>query len=323
MVGQVNMLNKHTPLITIALPTLNRADNYLRQALESARTQTYQNLDIIVADNCSVDDTETLVAGIGDPRIRYFKHHTNIGANNNFNFCLREAQGEYFILLSDDDLIDKDFVEVCVNARNSKTDFGIMITGNRLIDANNQLIRETPNMVEGFSTDGFFRGWFTGKIALYLCSTLFHTQRLREVGGFRSKHNLYDDVMAQVQLAAKYGRVDIQDIKASARVHESKMAFAAEINEWCEDALILLDLMCELAPENREQLRHEGMRFFSRGNYHRASVIKSPTKRFLAYMIVLKKFGYRHPPSLYPQRFHPRRLWGIKTKMKRMLSMNS
>jgi glycosyltransferase involved in cell wall biosynthesis len=305
------------PLVTIAIPTYNRADGFLRQALESARNQTYPKLDIIVSDNCSPDNTATLVTNIADPRIRYFKHHVNIGSNNNFNFCLKEARGDYFLLLCDDDLIDDDFIETCMKAAKYSSDVGIIRTGTRVIDANNQLLRESPNMVCGDPIDAFFRGWFSSKTALYLCSMLFNTERLRGIGGFMSKYNLYDDVVAGVQLAAKYGRIDIQDIKATARLHESKLSFAEDTRKWCEEALILLDLMCELVSENRALVRRDGMRFFARANYSRASAVRSPLKRFIAYMIVFKEFNYRYYPSLYPQR-----LRGIKGKTKRLLSMS-
>ncbi len=320
MAEQASSVNKILPLVTIAIPTYNRADHYLGQALKSARNQTYSNLDIIVADNCSVDATATFVSSITDSRIRYIRHPVNIGATNNFNFCLQEAKGDYFLLLSDDDLIDDDFVETCMNSVQCDSDIGIIRTGTRVIDANDQILRESPNMVGGYSTSDFFRGWFAGKTAMYLCSTLYHTERLREIGGFRSKHNLFDDGVTMVHLAAKHRRIDIRDIKASARVHEAELSFAESLDKWCEDSLLLLNLMCELVSENKVLIRNEGMRFFSRGNYFRASSVKSPLGRFTAYMIVFKKYHYRYLPPLYPQRLHPRRLRGIKVKMKQLLN---
>ena len=92
------MIDTH-PLVTIAIPTYNRADAYLEQALKSAVGQTYTNLEIIVADNCSIDHTETVVKKFSDQRIRYVRHKKNIGANNNFNYCVKQANGIYFLLL--------------------------------------------------------------------------------------------------------------------------------------------------------------------------------------------------------------------------------
>lgn len=54
-------MKKNQPLVTIAIPTYNRADGFLKQALQSAINQTYYYLEIIVSDNCSTDTTETIV----------------------------------------------------------------------------------------------------------------------------------------------------------------------------------------------------------------------------------------------------------------------
>src|SRR5262245_44849714 len=122
------------PLVTIAIPTYNRAEATLSAALQSALDQTYHNIEVIVSDNASVDGTEALIRGYADSRIRYIRHPKNIGANNNFNFCVGEARGSYFLLLHDDDLIDADFVESCMNAVADDTGVGIIRTALRVID---------------------------------------------------------------------------------------------------------------------------------------------------------------------------------------------
>lgn len=289
------------PLVTIAIPTYNRADSYLPQALKSSVNQTYPRLEIIVSDNCSADNTEKLVSSFCDLRIRYFKQNQNIGAANNFAFCLQQARGKYFLLLHDDDLIDPDFIETCLNAVPAGCDVGIIRTGTRIIDAEGNTLSKKPNLVGGLATDAFFRGWFAGRTSPYLCSTLFHTERLRGIGGFKSKHYCLDDVMGEVQLAAVYGRMDVQEVKASFRRHDSKggylrLASAAEVKNWCEDSLLLLDLMCKLAPQNRDLVRYEGIRFFSKLCYRRAAIVKSPLQRFLSHLVVFRMFRYRYPP---------------------------
>ena len=275
----IKMINNAQPLVTIAIPTYNRADYYLRQSLKSAVSQTYPAIEIIVSDNCSTDNTETVVRNFADPRIQYFRQEVNIGANNNFNFLLKQAKGDYFLLLQDDDLIDSDFLETCMKSVNYNINVGIIRTGTRAIDSQGNVFHESLNMVGGLSTEDFFRGWFAGKTTLYLCSTLFNTRRLREIGGFKSKKNLFQDVIAEVQLASKFGRVDVQDIKASYRVHPLEMTFAARVSDWCEDSFELLNLMCELVPEESKKIiRDAGMRFFSKLNYN----TKSPSNANIA-----------------------------------------
>lgn len=283
------------PLVTIGIPTYNRADGYLKQTLESAVNQTYPNIEIVVSDNCSSDHTEAVVQSFADPRIKYFKHVKNIGANNNFNFCLEQAKGVYFLLLHDDDLIDQDFVEICMKHADYKTDFGVIRTGVREIDAEGKVKHKAPNMVEGLSTEEFFRAWFAYQTSWYLCSTLYNTKRLREIGGFQSKKQLVQDGVAIAQLAAKFGRADVQDVKASFRRHDAELTYAVKAGDWAEDFLDLLELMCEQVPEN-ESLRTEGMRFFAKLSYKRAKAIHTPFKRLMAYIIIFKKFNYKYLP---------------------------
>ncbi len=314
-------MNDSRPLVTIAIPTYNRADGYLRQVLESAINQTYPNVEVIVSDNCSPDDTETVVKSFSGPRLRYFRHAENIGPNNNFNFCVEQAAGDYFLLLHDDDLIDEDFVDVCMQAADHRTDVGIIRTGTRLIDAQGDVLKERPNRAGGLSTADFFRGWFTGKTSLYLCSTLFNTRRLKEIGGFQSKHNLFQDVVAEVQLAAKFGRVDVYEVKASFRKHDLGMTFSSKVDQWCEDSRFLLDLMCDLVSEDQvPAVKRDGTRYFSRMNYDLAGRIQSPLERLTTYWTIYRTFDYRYPPfyfSLY--RENRRRIRRVAAKVKRKL----
>jgi glycosyltransferase involved in cell wall biosynthesis len=286
------------PLVSIGIPTYNRANGYLKEALESALAQTYPNVEIVVADNCSPDNTREVVARYADRRVRYFRHEPGLAPNDNFNFCLKQANGSYFLLLHDDDMIDPDFVDTCLRAAGYATHVGIIRTGTRIINAAGTVLQEGPNRVGGSSTTDFFLGWFGGRTPLYLCSTLYHCAGLKEIGGLHSRHNLFQDVGAMVRLAAAKGRVDIEEPKASARQHGGKWTHVARVREWCEDSLELLDLMCELAPDRPAEVRARGTQFFANVNYGRASDVRAFTKRIEAYRIVHGLFGGRYFPPL-------------------------
>lgn len=289
-------------MVSVAIATYNRADGYLREALASAVDQTYPNLEIIVSDNCSEDDTETLVRSFDDPRVRYFRQETNIGANRNSNFCLDQARGAYFLLLHDDDRIDPDFVEVCMDAAGDATHFGLLRTGVRVIDGAGEVRSESPNEAKGLSPEEFCLAWFASKTPFYLCNTLYHTEHLREVGGFTSKRDLFDDVIPLVRLAARWDRVDVRAVKASFRRHEDNAGAKAAVELWCDDSLQVMDVMCEELPHAAELLRREGRIHFTRKNYRQASAIESPIERALTYWHVYRRFGYAYSPLrwIYP-----------------------
>jgi glycosyltransferase involved in cell wall biosynthesis len=303
-------------LVTIAIPTYNRAEGFLTSAIKSAVEQTYRNLQIIVSDNCSIDNTEDIVTGFKDHRILYYKHNINIGANNNFNFCVEQARGRYFLLLHDDDMIDTDFVERCIDAAPGNGTKGVIRTGTRRIDGQGRIIAEQPNTVGGLHNYEFLLGWFRGRTAFYLCSTLFSTEHLKLAGGFHSPRNLFQDVVSLAVLASRHGRVDVPEVKASFRRHGQNMGSSAQIRSWCEDSLYLLDLMCRLEPAHQEEIRREGELFFTRGNYARAARIGSPLERIKGYWLVYTMFGKRLSPPGY---FASRTVRGLKRHLNEAL----
>lgn len=104
-----------SPLITIAIPTYNRAA-LLPRAIESALAQDHDNLEIIISDNASTDDTRA----IGEDRsrrfatVRYERLPTNRGPVANFLHALRISRGDYFMWLGDDDWIDASYARRCL-----------------------------------------------------------------------------------------------------------------------------------------------------------------------------------------------------------------
>lgn len=311
------MADSTTPLVSIGIPTYNRADSYLGYALRSAVNQTYKNIEIIVSDNCSPDNTESVVKAFDDPRIRYYRQTENIGPVKNRHFCLEQSRGDYFVMLLDDDLIDSDFISICMDAARSHAEVGVILTGMREIDSRGNVLSASRNMLGGCSTADFILGWFERKVPLYLCNMVFNTKRLKQLGGLHSKTNTgYDDVVACVQLAGKYGRVDICDIKASFRRHGSNIGDAFHYTNWCEDGLYLLDVMCAVVPEHAAVIRQKGMKYFSGRNYSRVADISSPIERFHAYLNIYRTFDRSYSPIKFLYVKNTRRIMNfVKRRM--------
>jgi glycosyltransferase involved in cell wall biosynthesis len=105
------MVNK-SPLVSIGFPVYNGAE-YLVKSIESILKQTYKNFELIISNNNSTDNTETIIQKYRkkDCRIKYFRQKTNIGGLRNYNFVLNSAKGQYFLWAAADDLWDKNFVK--------------------------------------------------------------------------------------------------------------------------------------------------------------------------------------------------------------------
>ena len=101
-------------LVTVVIPTYNRA-GIIARAINSAANQTYQNLEIIVVDDGSADDTESAVRAVGDSRVRYIRqNHAN--GNVARNRGISEAKGEYIAFLDSDDEWTEDKLSVQISA---------------------------------------------------------------------------------------------------------------------------------------------------------------------------------------------------------------
>ena len=69
---------------------------------------------------------------------------------------------------------------------------------------------------------------------------------------------------------------------------------ATSISDWCEDSHYLLDIMCDLIPDEKDMIKREGIRYFCTQNYIRAARVRSLCKRMYAYFIVYKSFNYSY-----------------------------
>lgn len=96
------MNNLITPTVSAIIPTYNRA-HLVGRAIKSALAQTWQDLELIIVDDGSNDNTESLVNSFDDPRIRYIRHNVNRGVAAARNTGIKAAKGEYLAFLDSDD----------------------------------------------------------------------------------------------------------------------------------------------------------------------------------------------------------------------------
>ena len=103
------------PRVTVLVPTYNRAAS-LRRAIDSVLAQTHRDLELLISDNASEDDTAILCEAYerADPRVKYVRQPVNITPVPNFNWLLSHADTEFVLMLADDDWLAPDYVERCL-----------------------------------------------------------------------------------------------------------------------------------------------------------------------------------------------------------------
>ncbi|MGE5294771.1 MAG: glycosyltransferase family 2 protein [Solirubrobacterales bacterium] len=116
----------HTPRVSVIIPTYNRA-TYVPRAIDSVLSQKYRDLEIIVVDDGSKDNTREVVAAYGAP-VRYiFQENQGPGAARNQG--IRVAAGAYLAFLDSDDVWMPTFLEKTVSALDEHPEVGVATTG--------------------------------------------------------------------------------------------------------------------------------------------------------------------------------------------------
>jgi glycosyltransferase involved in cell wall biosynthesis len=96
-------------LVSIILPTYNGKD-FLKKSIESCLKQSYQNIELIIVNDCSTDSTEEIILSYADSRIKYIKNETNQRLPKSLNIGFKNASGDYLTWTSDDNYFDENAI---------------------------------------------------------------------------------------------------------------------------------------------------------------------------------------------------------------------
>ena len=148
--------------MSIVITSYNR-DRFIAKAIESALAQDYPNLEIIISDNCSTDNTDVVIKKYThDARVKYFVNSTNIGMIPNFKLATEEwAKGTFITYLSSDDYFcNNQFLSAAVNLINSYPDIV-------LVAAKNSTLLHEKNELKEDDTDHVFQKEFCPGVEMF------------------------------------------------------------------------------------------------------------------------------------------------------------
>jgi glycosyltransferase involved in cell wall biosynthesis len=260
------------PLVTIAIPTFNRAV-LLRGCVQAALAQTYRNIEVLVSDNASPDDTASVLLEFNDRRLRVLKQETNIGLLPNWNACLAGARGEYVVFVSDDDRIFPWLVERCVGVIGKRSRVPIVVALN---DFHVASLGETKRARASRHGSGLRNGtdvlreFLTDEIAVGNCSVMVRTEALRSSGGFPLDYPHAGDVAAWAPLLLE-GKVGfVNEACAASNLHDNSETGRLGVTQILCDGWKVASLISRSADERikvaslRQELKLLAKRCFSR-----------------------------------------------------------
>lgn len=159
---------------------------YLKECIDSILSQTYSDFELIIVNDASPEDLDSIVSSYSDERIYYFKNEKNCGAINvvdNWNICLNYAKGEYIICMGDDDRLLPSCLEEYMKLIQSYPELDIYHAWTEVINEHSQIIKMQEPRPLWESVYSLIWNRWNGRMQ-YIGDFLFKTQTLKENGGF-------------------------------------------------------------------------------------------------------------------------------------------
>lgn len=207
--------------VSICIPTYNQAA-YVEQAVRSAAQQSYPPVEIIIADDCSTDNTLEVLQKLAKELtlIKILKQPHNKGITKNTNECLKAASGDFIIRLDSDDFLSKDYTYKLVETLVQNPEAAYAHAGVQEIDQNgNYLKKRLLARKTGYqSSDKALREAVTGyRVAANIL--MFRRTALEFVGFMTSAINFAEDYHLSASLAAAgFGNTYLNEILSFYRV---------------------------------------------------------------------------------------------------------
>jgi glycosyltransferase involved in cell wall biosynthesis len=166
------------PLLTIAIPTLNRLE-LMKRALASALAQTVP-VEIIVSDNGSTDGTDAYLKSLTNLSVRRFRHEFTIPVQNHGWFIASQIRTDWVVFLSDDDELEPDFADSVQRVIQEQADVLLVYTGCDLYIGTVAVPAKVGPRFEAAAD--FLYAFLVGERNICLCATAFRVSDYRGIG---------------------------------------------------------------------------------------------------------------------------------------------
>ncbi|HBB89361.1 MAG TPA: hypothetical protein DC047_17290 [Blastocatellia bacterium] len=207
-----------TPTVSIILPVYN-GENYLRLAIDSVLKQTFQDYELIVVDDGSVDSTPAIAREHGS-RVRYVRQE-NTGVAGAFNHGLRLAAGRYISWLSHDDVFLPTKLERQVGVLESHGAPAVCYSDIEIIDGSGEVIEE--QVIPEHDRQNALRHVLTGGgICSASYSVLYDRRCVEEVGAYDAAWPYTQDADMLARFARRFPLIRVPEKLMQVREHDNR-----------------------------------------------------------------------------------------------------
>lgn len=160
---------------------------YLKEAIDSIVSQTIQNWELIIVDDCSPEDLREIIELFNDQRITYFRNEKNIGGKDlvrQWNYSISFATGDYIVLASDDDTYKPTFCEEILRLAEKYPRVDLIHSSVEQIDENGNHLWDDSILPEFTNKYEYLNWWLTGRSFTCIGNFAFKRSSLLAMGGF-------------------------------------------------------------------------------------------------------------------------------------------
>lgn len=188
VLSQGGMRPARPPILSIGLPVYN-GSAHLRESMISLLEQDIEDLEVVVSDNASTDETSDICMDFArrDPRVSYHRSESNVGAAENFNRVFALCSGEYFMWASDDDVWHPRYASACISKLTHQPSAVLCTSGIQQISEQGTSVgvpRPSLNTV-GMSTSQRILSFLERQESHYIYGVM-RPDLLRASGGYRA-----------------------------------------------------------------------------------------------------------------------------------------
>lgn len=207
------MTNKSMPLVSVIVPCYNH-EQYVEECIESILNQTYKNIELIVIDDGSSDNSPKLLQTLSEKHGFYFQHQSNIGLSATLNKALALTKGKYICILASDDYWPLRKIEIQVTQMEANQNVAVSYGKQQDTNLNSKLGKVTHRK---YKSGRIFKELLTWEFAIPALTAMIRADVFSEVGTYDETIPLEDFYM-WLKIADKYDFLFIDEILGYYRV---------------------------------------------------------------------------------------------------------
>lgn len=216
-------VNSNQPLVSVVIPCYNH-EKFVKDSIKSVIAQTYENIELIVIDDGSSDNSVSKIKEIieicGQRFVRFeFRHRTNRGLSDTLNEALEWSRGEYFSALASDDQIFSNKTSLQVNYLEVHRNYSAVFGGVQLIDENNKKLEQVVSKARSYNFDDIIMH----KHSLLAPTQMIRMNSIRKTGGY-NPNVFIEDWYMWLLLSKEADVYNMNEVVAFYRKHDSNIS---------------------------------------------------------------------------------------------------